>query len=433
MIKVLLLLVCLLDCRPRPSAAVAVVNGVPITAEQLLSTIPQSIEPGRESAAVRECLEGLINKELFVQEAIRLGLDSAITYPLELEKKGLVIYELFSDIAHKIHISPQELERTYKLLGSEVHCRVISVRAETTAQRLYQELVDGAIFESLATKFSIHPSRTKGGDLGYIQEFYIEEPLRSAIAGLKPGSFTRPVFFDSSYQIVLMVDRRPVALPPFNEAKQQLTEQLKLSRQRQAANEYIQNLRSRLVYNPAGLRVLTKPVDSITEAEREVWVAVRDGSKYVKVSRLLSIVRRFPPNLDTAIKTYAVKRAIEDDLMYEDGLNRKLDQVPKVAEQLRRLRYKLLYETLYNRAVSSQTSVTEDEVREYYQRNRDRYPGDDFAAVAPLIRNNLLQERQKARFNQFQKELRGRAQININQHRLNQVLREVISRKKEKK
>ncbi|MGQ9708523.1 MAG: peptidylprolyl isomerase [bacterium] len=401
MIKVLTLFFCLLDCRRSTSPAVAVVNGVPITVDELIKTIPQAIEPGKESIVVQECLDGLINKELMVQEAIRRGLDSVIAYPLELEKKGLVTYELFAEIARPIRPTPQELQRTYKLLSSEVHCRVISVRTETTAQRLFSELTQGAVFESLAHRFSIHPSRTQDGDLGYIPEYYIEEPLRSAIAGLKPGSFTKPVFFDSSYQIVLLVDRRPVDLPPFNEVKQQLEEQLKISRQKKAATEYVQNLRTRLVYNPAGLRVFHKPVELITEAEKEIWVAVRDSIKYVKVARLLSLARRFPPDLDTALRTYAIKRAIEDDLMFEDALNRKLDQVPKVAEQLNRTRRKLLYETLYNRAVSSQINITDAEVREYYEQNRDRYPNDDFALFSPLIYNNLLQERQQARLKEF--------------------------------
>ncbi|MEO0069032.1 MAG: peptidylprolyl isomerase [candidate division WOR-3 bacterium] len=434
-LKVLILSFILLNCRRATTPVVAFVNGVPITVEEFTKTLPASIDPGKETTVVQEQLAELINKELFIQEAIRLGLDSTIAYPLEIEKKGLLTYELFADVARQIRITPQELKNTYNLLGTEVRCRVISVRQETTAQRVYQELLQGALFETLATRLSIHPSKTSGGDIGYIQEYYIEEPLRSAISALKTGEFTKPVFFDSSYEIILLVDRRPVdpPLPPFNEAKQQLEEQLKISRQRQAANEYVKNLRARLVYNPAGLRVFHKPADSITPAEREIWVAVRDSTKYVKVGNLLHIARRLPLGIDTAIRTYAIKRAIEDDLMYEDALNRKLDRLPKVAEQIERTRRKLLYETLYNRAITSQITVSEEEVKEFYSSHRDRYPGDDFNAVAQLIRNNLFLERRNARYNQFVEELRSRARININQRVLNRVLQEVTPKKKEKK
>ncbi|MEO0049629.1 MAG: peptidylprolyl isomerase, partial [candidate division WOR-3 bacterium] len=249
-LKVLILSFILLNCRRATTPVVAFVNGVPITVEEFTKTLPASIDPGKETTVVQEQLAELINKELFIQEAIRLGLDSTIAYPLEIEKKGLLTYELFADVARQIRITPQELKNTYNLLGTEVRCRVISVRQETTAQRVYQELLQGALFETLATRLSIHPSKTSGGDIGYIQEYYIEEPLRSAISALKTGEFTKPVFFDSSYEIILLVDRRPVdpPLPPFNEAKQQLEEQLKISRQRQAANEYVKNLRARLVY-----------------------------------------------------------------------------------------------------------------------------------------------------------------------------------------
>lgn len=414
---------------------VARVNDISIRKSALIGSVPQSIEPGKESSAVQECLEGLINQELFVQEAIRLGLDSAIAYPLELEKKGLVISELFSDIARSSPpVRTQELQQTYNLLSVQVHCRVIVVKEEMLAQRLYQELQSGAQFETLAVRHSIHPSRTRAGDVGTIPVYYIEEPMRSAVMALQPGEYTKPIFFDSTYQIVLLLDRGPTdpPLPPFGEAKQQLEEQIKISRQRKAANEYIARLRARLVYNPQGLSVFYKPVDSITEAEKEVWVAVRDSSKYVKVGRLLHIARRFPAGLDTAIRTYAIKRAIEDDLMYEDGLQRRLDQTPKVKEQIERRRRKLLYETLYNRMITSKIQVSDPDVYNYYQNHRDRYPGEDFALVAPLIRNNLVLEQRTARYQEYLAQLRSRAKISVNQGVLKRVVAEIAQKHKEK-
>lgn len=432
MVRVFFALFLFLNCGARNSQVVARVNRTEITLEELLKALPRTVEPGKESAVVWQQLEGLINRELFVQEAERLGLDSAITYPLELEKKGLVIYELFADVESKTQpISISELQRVYQLLSYEVHCRVIAVRDKSTADMVYQELENGGDFPSLAQEYSIHPSRVRGGDLGYIQEYFIEEPLRSAVLGLKPGQWTKPVFFDSSYQIVQLLDRRAVSPPPppFNESRQQLEEQLKISRRRRAANEYVQRLRQRLVYNPAGLRVFYKPVDSITEEEKETWVAVRDSSKYVKVGRLLHIARRFPPDLDTAVRTYAIKRAIEDDLMFEDGLNRGLDRVPRVREQLSGLRRKLLYETLFQRAITGKINIADEEVRRYYETHRERYPGDDPEAVAPLIRNNLLAERRDSLFSEFIKELRSRTPVRIN----HKAVRASIQRLKTKK
>jgi len=428
-IKTLIILLTFFGCRGKEQF-VAVVNNQRITVAQFRRTLPQTIEPGKESTVVWNCLEEMINRELFVQEAERLGLDSVIAYPLELEKKGLMIYELFADLGRTVKpITMQELQNAYKLLSSEVHCRLIAVRDKVTADRLYQELKNDTAFETLAVRYSIHPSRNNCGDLGYIREYYIEEPLRSVILGLEIREWTKPVWFDSSYQIIQLLDRRAVdpPLPPFNEIKQQLEEQIKISRRRQAANEYIQNLRQRLVYNPAGLAVFYKPVDSITEAEKEIWVAVRDSSKYVKVGRLLYIARRFPPYLDTAVCTYAIKRAIEDDLMFEDALNRGLDKVPAVTEQLHQLRQKLLYETLYQRMITSQIEITDEQIRAYFEAHRDRYPNNDFNAVAPLIRNSLLWESRQARRNEFLRELHARSRVVVNEQQLKKILRETIS------
>ncbi|MGQ9678325.1 MAG: peptidylprolyl isomerase [bacterium] len=411
------------------------VNGILIKKSVLLNSLPQSIEPEQESIVVNDCLEGLINKELFVQEAIRIGLDSAIAYPLGQETKALVINELFSDIARSSSpVRPQELQNAYNLLNIRVHCQVIAVREETLAHRIYRELQNGSRFESLAFRYSIHSSKNQGGDVGTFPAYYIEEPMRSAVLALQPGEFTKPVLFDSSYQIVLLLDQRTAEppLPPFDEVKQQLEEQIKISRQRRAANEYVTQLRSRLVYNPAGLAVFYKPVDSITKLEKDLWVAIRDSSKYVKVDRLLHIARRFPPNLDTALRTYAIKRAIEEDLMFEDGLQRGLDLTPKVKEQIERYRRKLLYETLFNRMVTSQVSVSDTEISHYYYNHRDRYPQADFATVAPLIRNNLLTEKRKARYQEYLAQLRSGAKIGIDQRALKTTVAEIARNVKSK-
>ncbi len=428
-VKQLILLLTFFACRAK-APFVAVVNNKEITIAQLKHALPQRIEPGKESTVVRDCLEEMIDRELFIQEAERLGLDSVIAYPLELEKKGLMIYELFAEISRTVKpITAQELQNAYKLLSSEVRCRLIAVQDRSTADELYRALKDGADFESLAAKYSIHPSRRNRGDLGYIREYSIDEPLRSAILGLEINEWTKPIWFDSSYQIVQLLDRRAVnpPLPPFNEIRQQLEEQIKISRRRQAANEYVHNLRQRLVYNPAGLAVFHKPVDSITEAEKEIWVAVRDSSKYVKVERLLGIARRFPQYLDTAVRTYAIKRAIEDDLMYEDALNRGLDKAPAVTQQLHQLRQRLLYETLYQRMINSQIKIPDEQVRAHFENHREFYPNNDFNAVAPLIRNHLVQEARKVRRNEILRELRERAHIVVNERQIKKIIQEIIA------
>jgi len=246
-------------------------------------------------------------------------------------------------------------------------------------------------------------------------ELAIEEPLRSAVLALAPGEWTRPVKSAGRYQLVRLVDRRPAdpPPPPYGELKQELAFRLKRQKRRQLAEEYLAGLRQRLTYNERGLAILCKPADSITAEEQEEWVAIKDNSKYVKVGRLMHIVRRFPASLDTALRKYAVRREIEEDVMYEDGRARGLDRLASVRGPLADRRRNLLYQALYRQAITDRIEVTDDEVRRFYEEHRDSYPGQDAAQAAPAIRFRLYAERRDRRYAEFRDELRAGARIEI--------------------
>ena len=81
---------------PRGKGPVAArVNGVPVYAEQLAGLLPAGYDAERDTLGIRgRYLDDLINKELFVQEAIRLGLEDSVAYALDLCRKGFVICAL---------------------------------------------------------------------------------------------------------------------------------------------------------------------------------------------------------------------------------------------------------------------------------------------------------------------------------------------------
>jgi hypothetical protein len=164
--------------------------------------------------------------------------------------------------------------------------------------------------------------------------------------------------------------------------------------------------------------VFQKPAEQIVAAEMDVWVAIKDGKQYVKVERLMHVARRLPADLDTALRTMAVKRAIEEDLAYDDGLGRGLHKLPEVRAQLEDRRRKLLYQELYRREVTDRVTVTDAEVQDTFAARRDRYAGNDLGAVAPLIRNDLLAARRAERYNEYLAELRERARITVDEKRL---------------
>ncbi len=413
-------------CAARPgSRAVAIVNGRPITVEDLSRALPFSTDTTAAGDSVRRAvLDALVLKELFVQEAERAGLERDIEYQYELEKKGIVTQELYNSIvAPGNRLGEAELQNAYRMLQTELHLQVIAVKSDSLLRVVQAELAHGAPFESVAARRSTHVSARAGGDLGFIPLLAVEEPLRSRVIPLEPGQMTEPTWFDNAWQIVRLLERRPAdpPPPPLGELRQELEMRLKQMRRRELANKFLADLRARLEFNPAGLDIMCKPLDSITEADKEVWVAIKDKQKYVKVGRLLHIAARFTPALDTAMKKYTVRREVEEDLLYEEALDKGLAETPEVKEKLARKRADLLYQALYKRAVTDAVSVTDEAVAAYYEQNRGNFVDADPAAVSGMIRYRLQAEMRDSLFSALKDRLRAAANVKIDDRLIRQA------------
>lgn len=427
--SLILLAAFLLSCGGNAdSKPVATVNGDVITVKQLASVLPMGLDTAAQGDSIRtRMLDNLIVKRLFVQEALRQGLDSGLSYQIELQQKGEVTQKLYDTItAPGSKVSDADLKRARELLVTEAHIQMIAVRSETAASRILTELEQGVPFETLAARNSTHSSSVRGGDVGFIPELYIEEPLRSAVLVLKPGEHTKSLKTEQMWQITKLVETRPASpVPPAItdvDFRAQLEGRLKQQIRRELANKYLADMRARIEYNEPGVQILmTKPVDSMTEADKDVAVAIKDKKQYVKVRRLLKVAAEFTPGLDTAMKRYGIQREIEDDLLYEDGLARGLDKVPDVRERLDRAREDQLYRALFQQEVAGKVTVTDADILAYHTQNQDKFVEKDIVKATPYIRNVLQQQGRDAAFKAYVEQLRAKAKITIDEKLLKTV------------
>jgi hypothetical protein len=415
-------------CSRPDGRVVARVNGEAITAADIADLLPAGVEPGRMDTLKQQVLDGVITTRLFRQEAIRQGLDTTddVKYTLEQEQKALLSKELFDSVtAPGNRLNETEIQTAHKLLQTEARLAVIFVSAESLAKRLTRELDSGAPFETLAARYSVHATAAKGGDMGFTPILMIPEPLRTKVQLLKPGGHTLPFEMDSRWQVVKLLETRPATPPPppLGEMRRELEFRLKKLRRRDLANKYMEELRRRITYNQKGMDILCKPRDSITPEEMEAPVAYKDRARYVKVARLMGLLARFTPALDTAMKKYAVRQVIEEDVRNEDALARRLDKSSKIRREMKRVHDRVLYQVLYKREVDDKcVPATDAEVSAYYQQNRDKL-GQDTARVRSMIRNRLLNEQKAARAREFADPLRARARIEIDEAALAMVAR----------
>jgi peptidyl-prolyl cis-trans isomerase SurA len=86
------------------------------------------------------------------------------------------------------------------------------------ADRLYEQIGQGANFTAVARQFSQSAGATNGGDLGWVQQGQLPEELDGILRQLRPGQASRPIRSITGYHILMLRDERTVAaansLPP---------------------------------------------------------------------------------------------------------------------------------------------------------------------------------------------------------------------------
>jgi len=123
-------------------------------------------------------------------------------------------------------------------------------QAKAKAEQLLKQIKDGADFAALAKEHSSCPSKAKGGDLGFFSKGRMVKPFEDAAFALKVGQVSDVVETGFGYHIIKVT--REAGIVPFEDAKQEVIDQLKQSKQNDFQNQFIEKLKAdaKIVYPP---------------------------------------------------------------------------------------------------------------------------------------------------------------------------------------
>jgi peptidyl-prolyl cis-trans isomerase SurA len=119
-------------------------------------------------------------------------------------------------------VSDAEVDETLKRLKqdqNEPQSRVAEIflpvdnpqddsQVQASAERLIEQMKQGARFSAVAQQFSKSATAAVGGDIGWIQPDELSPPLAKAVAQMSPGELSPPIRTPSGYYILLVLDRR---------------------------------------------------------------------------------------------------------------------------------------------------------------------------------------------------------------------------------
>jgi peptidyl-prolyl cis-trans isomerase C len=216
---------------------VAIVNGKAVPKTRLDSLALQVTKSGRPVTPDMEAQlrEEVIAREVFMQEAEKLGLSTSedVKVQMELARQTILIRELFTDYQKKNPVTEEEMKAEYDKFaaangGKEYKARHILVEKESEAKDIIASLKKGGKFDDIAKKKSKDPgSGAKGGDLDWANPSSYVPEFSEALGKLAKGQTTEtPVKTQFGYHVIRVDDIRTAQLPSYEEVKPQIAQQM---------------------------------------------------------------------------------------------------------------------------------------------------------------------------------------------------------------
>ena len=220
-----------------PDPVLAKVDGQDIRLSDVteaVSTLPAEYRGMPPQMLYPRILDQLINQKALVVVARQEGLDRDPQVKMQMADAA---EQALQSAAIRRAVAPLVTEDAVKAAydkdvagrppEEEVHARHILVANEADAVKIIGELKKGADFATLAKANSTDPGAANGGDLGWFKKADMLPEFSAAAFAMKPGEISdKPVHTQYGWHVIQLEERRPVAVPAFAEARDEIRQKM---------------------------------------------------------------------------------------------------------------------------------------------------------------------------------------------------------------
>jgi peptidyl-prolyl cis-trans isomerase C len=213
--------------------------------------VKQMVAQGQQDSPQLRAMvkEELVNREILIQEADKLGLSSSadVKNQVDIARQSIVIRALVTDHLKKNPVSDADIKSEYDKFKAQAgdkdyRARHILVEKEDEAKAIIAKLKSGAKFEDLAKQSKDPGSAANGGDLDWASPASFVKPFSDAMIALQKGQITEtPVKTQFGFHVIKLEDTRAAKIPTLEEIKPQIAESL----QQKKLQAYQQELRAK--------------------------------------------------------------------------------------------------------------------------------------------------------------------------------------------
>jgi parvulin-like peptidyl-prolyl isomerase len=358
----------------------ALVDNDPITRGDLVYSI--QVEHRREGLSsadkldISQFIQKQINDRLIVHEAYRMGLDkepgirNAVRSYITRES---VVKLHREDILQKISITDQDIKQYYKENYKQFFLGVIEFRSEEEALDVLERVKENNNFMKLADEY---PSRFQKNDSGEVvlTKSSMSSKIVDIISDMKTGQTSGVFSINNSYYIIKLIRIKDPSDESFPKFRNSIVKTLMKERENELSQAYFEYLRKKIPNN------INREILSFLLSEEnadKLDELVHDKRTLAEAADSILTVGQF---LITVKKTRGMKPSeqmidnwINTKLVDHEALSRHYEKSPDLMSSINNYRHSLLKKYFINRVINPMMIISDDELKDYYQKNLKDY------------------------------------------------------------
>jgi len=380
---------------------------------------PQFLPRATGVEGYEEFLNTMLNKEIMAYKADELGYDKDPTVVEGMETfrtmaLQVALVKFTVDDLNKV--TEEQIREHYRNKGSKVSIKQILVDTPDEAEEVYQQLVDGADFETVCRQFSQSPDAASGGDIHDVTYGNYAPDMQEELFKLPIGGITRPIWSRYGFFVMKVVDRTdPRKSREFDDMRDELEREVRALNEmvlKSVVNNQIME-KAELTWFWENLRIAflalppDRPITNAPDRRDEVYpllyfeqqdldkplatykkkiITLRDFSDYYDQTSFFERPRR-EARL-SGVKLY-LGHLILKELIAEEVLSSGIENRQEVKAAINGKREELMVGRLYADMVNSQTAVTRDMISEYYLEHQDAFKKPEERRFGVILTRDL--------------------------------------------
>ena len=258
---------------------VAVVEGEPIKRDEILARLRSApeVKNGDELDRLKKsAIDSLINQRLLDKEVDRRNYEKNedFRYSLLLTKEA-ILNKLFKNkiIAPASKLDDEEIRKYYDdnreifKEPEKVRMSTIIIKEKEDAERIVDELENGANFDATASAISKTSVVSKSEDTGWLYANMLPPDIKERLNNMEIGGIYGPFNFDRDFIIIKLIGREEGKPRDFESVRNDIIEPLRKKKYEQLLSDYIKKLRavSKIRINESIMKSLIKPKMDMVE------------------------------------------------------------------------------------------------------------------------------------------------------------------------